>query len=59
VTSPLAGASDQYHIGVAMPLLGPDGRTEQILAGTFFAQEYGKNLPVGRLLVRELLGEEL
>jgi hypothetical protein len=46
------------HIAIAMPLIDPAGRTSQIFAGTFFAQEFGRNLRIdGRLTVREVLGD--
>jgi len=55
VTAPLEDHADRMHIGVALPLSDADGTTSQILAATFFAQEYGDNLRVGRLFVREIV----
>jgi hypothetical protein len=58
VSSPVAGQSGKSHIAVALPMLNDEGRVFQILAGTFYAQEYGENLRVGRLKVREILNGE-
>ncbi len=58
VSSPIAADSAKSHIAVATPLLNEDGRVSQILAGTFYAQEFGENLRVGRLKVQEILNEE-
>jgi hypothetical protein len=58
VSSPVAGQVGKSHIAVAMPLLDAQGRVFQILAGTFYAQEYGENLRVGRLMVQEILNDE-
>jgi hypothetical protein len=55
VSSPVAGEGGKSHIAVAMPLLDAEGRVFQILAGTFYAQDYGENLRVGRLKVQEIL----
>jgi hypothetical protein len=55
VSSPIAGDGSKSHIAVALPLLDDGGRVFQILAGTFYAQEYGDNLRVGRLKVQEIL----
>jgi hypothetical protein len=56
ITSPVEGSADRLHIAVAMPLFAERGPTRQILAGTFFAQEFGANPRLGRITVRELLG---
>ncbi len=57
VSSPVAGFPDRFHVAVAMPLRDAGGRTSQIFAGIFFAQEFGDNLRVGPLTVREMLDE--
>ncbi len=57
VTAPVDGHGDKLHVGVALPLSGPDGEVCQILGATFYAQEYGENLRIGRLFVREILDE--
>jgi hypothetical protein len=45
------------HVAIAMPLIDATGRTNQIFAGTFFAQQFGRAFRVtGRLTVREVLG---
>jgi hypothetical protein len=56
ITSPVQGDADRLHIAVALPLSAEDGTICQILAGTFFVQEFGDNLRIGRITVRELLG---
>jgi hypothetical protein len=58
VSSPVAGQGGRSHIAVAMPLLDAEERIVQILAGTFYAQEYGENLQVGRLKVQEILADD-
>jgi hypothetical protein len=63
VTSPVEDHADRMHVAVALPLSAEGGaagdvRIGQILAGIFFAQEFSKNPRVGRLFVREILGEE-
>jgi hypothetical protein len=55
ITSPVQGSADRLHVAVALPLNASDGTACQILAGTFFAQEFGKNPRIGRITVRELL----
>jgi hypothetical protein len=58
ITSPVDGHADRLHVAVAMPLNADNGATCQILAGTFFAQEFGSNLRIGAITVRELLNPE-
>jgi hypothetical protein len=59
ITSPVDGSNGgRLHVAVAMPLCGDGGLTSQILAGTFFAQEFGPNPRIGRITVRELLNRE-
>jgi hypothetical protein len=55
ITSPVDGYADRLHVAVAMPLCGTDGAASQILAGTFFAQEFGPNPRIGLVTVKELL----
>lgn len=44
------------HIAIAMPLIDETGRTSQIFAGTFFAQDFATGLRMtGPLSVREVL----
>jgi hypothetical protein len=57
VTAPVDGHGDKLHVGVALPLSGADGGVCQILAATFYAQEHGKDLRIGRLFVREILDD--
>jgi hypothetical protein len=58
VTSPVEGYADRMHVAVAMPLDGGGGVVGQILAGTFFAQEFGPNPRIGQITVRELLDQK-
>ncbi len=59
VSSPVAGDGTKSHIAVALPLLDDNGGIFQILAGTFYAREYGENLRVGGLKVQEILDRAL
>jgi len=59
VTSPVDGYPDRMHVAVAMPLCGEDGVANQILAGTFFAQEFGPNPRIGQVTVKELLDRKV
>lgn len=58
ITSPVIDHADRLHVAVALPLSGGNGSISQILAGTFFTQEYSGNLDVGPLSVREILDGE-
>ena len=58
VTSPVDGHADRLHVAIALPLTRGEGICCQVLAGTFFAQEFGDNPRVGQLSVRELLGRD-
>jgi len=58
ITSPVDGHADRLHVAVAMPLCGDGGATSQILAGTFFAQEFAPNPRIGLITVRELLNPD-
>jgi hypothetical protein len=55
LTSPVDGHADRLHVAVAMPLCDQHGVAGQILAGTFFAQEFGPNPRIGLVTVQELL----
>ena len=57
VSSPVAGEGSRSHIAVDMPLLNAEGRVFQILAGTFYAQDYGEKLRMGRLKIQEILDD--
>ena len=55
ITSPVADQPDRLHVGIVLPLAGSKGGVDQIMAGTFFAQELADRPRVGRLTVREVL----
>lgn len=55
ITSPVDGHADRLHVAVAMPLYSEDHAAGRILAGTFFAQEFGPNPRIGLVTVKELL----
>jgi len=57
LTSPVIDHPDRLHVGIVLPLSGPDGRVDQILTGTFFAREVDDRPRTGRLTVREVLDE--
>lgn len=57
LTAPTANHPDRLHVGIVMPLSGDDGGVAHILAGSFFVQEATDRPSVGRLTVREILGD--
>jgi hypothetical protein len=59
LSSPVPGAQGRLHVAVALPLLDDTDTVHQILAGAFYAMEFGENLRIGRIAVQEILGQEL
>ena len=54
LSTPVPGQASVFHAAVALPLLDDEDKVHQILAGAFFAQEFGGNNHSGRLEIREL-----
>ncbi|HTJ64816.1 MAG TPA: hypothetical protein VL899_13505 [Alphaproteobacteria bacterium] len=59
LSTPVPGQTNIFHVAVALPLLDDEDKVHQILAGAFFAQEFGEKRHSGRLQMRELLGESI
>lgn len=57
LTAPVTQHPDKLHIGIVLPLSDGAGGCNQILAGTFFAQEVADSPRIGRLTVQEILDE--
>jgi hypothetical protein len=51
-------SSAQKRMGVVLPLVDRSGKTEQILAGVFFGNEFAPGIKIGTLAVQELLSEQ-
>jgi hypothetical protein len=45
------------RMGVVLPLVGPSGQTEQILAGIFFGNDFVTGVRVGTLAIHEILAD--
>jgi hypothetical protein len=57
LTAPVTDHPDRLHVGIVLPLSGPEGGISQFLAATFFAQELTDRPRIGRLTVQEILDE--
>jgi hypothetical protein len=56
LSSPVSGAESRSHVAIAVPLLDDADTVHQILAGTFYAQEFGEKPRIGRIAIQEILG---
>jgi hypothetical protein len=57
LSSPVPGTQSRTHVAVALPLLDEADAVQQILAGTFYALEFGESPRIGRVAVQEILRE--
>ena len=57
VTTEMPAPSVGKRMGVVLPLVGPSGKTEQVLAGIFFGNDFVTGVRVGTIAVRELMGD--